>query len=557
MADGTASTCFYLSCLDPGVGKTTALIHFVQALLQSPQHRDVSVLLCFAQRQEIRSLVEDMKLDEADYAIFTGKDDTVNKPTSTPCGQARILFTTHAKLKTRCKDCRFRDAVDFHYQGDVRDVRIWDEEMLPGEQVSINMDQLAALRDPLRLPQPKLAEIIDTLDQELKKSNGNESYEWPDIEEVSGTTLWSARRDLKEPYTTYLDSLYALSGRCVLLRKTHNTSPLITALDNRDAIPEDLAPMVILDASGRIRSTYRQWEKQKSNLVQLPSAVMNYQNLTVRVMDRGSGKDAWLKHGAALAQEVAKLIDSKPDEDWLVVYHKGVNDGTIPDQIMGLLSSDAKRVAFLNWGKHQGTNEFRHIQNIILAGLNNHPPTDYEMKVRYYSDIPSDQAVPKTLVDDMQAGEHKHHILQALCRSALREGNGLRCGPCNAYIIAPKRSGVRKLLPQVFPGCKVGTWKPSKKRKATGKVQEALAYVQMYFEDYPDQVLSFTDLRSVLGYDASNFRNRIRTHDSFVAGLEALGIEECIQGNGRYNNAFCMTPSNCNPFPDDEDDWDF
>lgn len=136
----------------------------------------------------------------------------------------------------------------------------------------------------------------------------------------------------------------------------------------------------------------------------------------------------------------------------------------------------------------------------------------------------------------MQAGEHSHHILQALCRSALRQGSGLDCGPCNAYIIAPKRSGVRNLLPQVFPGCKVGIWKPTKK-KAKGKVEEALTYVQMHFEDYPDGDLPFAELRSVLGYDASNFNNRIRNHDSFKAGLEEMGIEEVIHGKGRHRNA--------------------
>lgn len=157
----------------------------------------------------------------------------------------------------------------------------------------------------------------------------------------------------------------------------------------------------------------------------------------------------------------------------------------------------------------------------------------------------------------MQAGEHKHHILQALCRSALRQGSGLECGPCNAYIIAPKSSGVRKLLPQVFPGCKVGTWKPTK-QKAKGKVQEALAYIQKYFEDYPDGVLLLRELRSALDYeDTSNFRNRVRQHDSFVAGLEKLGVEEFIQGNGRHYNALRKQDSDCNPFADDEDDWDF
>lgn len=285
--------------------------------------------------------------------------------------------------------------------------------------------------------------------------------------------------------------------------------------------------------------------------------IRNYRNLTVRVMDRGSGKTAWWSNGEALSLEVAKLIDRKPDEEWLVIYHEGVNGGAIPDQIMGLLSSDPSRVRFLNWGKHQGTNEFRLIRNVIIAGLNNHQQIDYEMKARHYSQVPNDQDVPKTLVDDMQAGEHKHHILQALCRSALRQGSGLECGPCNAYIIAPERSGVRKLLPQVFPGCKVGTWKPTK-QKAKGKVQEALTYVQMYFEDYPDGVLLLKELRSVIGYNnAFNFNNRIRNRDIFKAGLEKLGVEEVIYGKGRHYNALCKQDSDCNPFADDEDDWDF
>jgi hypothetical protein len=409
--------------------------------------------------------------------------------------------------------------------------------MLPGEVVSIDTDELAALRRPLRMLHPALTEVVEELEQALKASGGQGTYVLPDIEEATGVSLWSAQKELPQGHARHLDSLYALSGRRVLLRRTSNASTAITALDSRDAIPDDFAPVVILDASGRVRSTYSQWEKYKGNLVRLPSAVRNYRNLTVRVMDEGSGKTAWAKNCVVLALEVAKLIDSKPDEEWLVIYHQGVNSGTIPDRIMGLLSSDPSRVRFLNWGKHHGTNEFRHIHNVIIAGPNNHPETDYEMKARHYSGISNDQDVPKPFVDDMQTGEQKHHILQALCRSAIRQGNGLECGPCDAYIIAPKRSGVRDLLLQIFPGCKVGTWKPTT-QKAKGKVEEALAYVQMYFEDYPDGVLLFAELRSVIGYDnASNFRNRIRNHDSFKAGLEKLGVEEVIHGNGRHCDA--------------------
>lgn len=137
----------------------------------------------------------------------------------------------------------------------------------------------------------------------------------------------------------------------------------------------------------------------------------------------------------------------------------------------------------------------------------------------------------------MQAGEHKHHILQALCRSRLRQGNGSECGHCNAYIIAPARSKIAELLPEVFPGCKLSTWKQVKP-KARGKVYDALTHVELFFEDDPFGVLTFVELRNVLGYEASNFRNRIRKHDSFKAGLKELGVEEVILGSGRFCNAF-------------------
>lgn len=544
MADGTAPPKFFLSSLDPGVGKTTALIHFVQETLRSEQHEDVSVLLCFSQREEIKKLVDVMGLDEADFAVFT-RGEKYTGLSSTPPSEARILFTTHAMIKTRCRGRCFRDAGVFHYKGEVRDVRIWDEEMLPGEVVSINTDQLAALRDPLRASHPTLAELIKGLERELEASGGQGTFTWPDVKEATGVSYLAAKQGLEPRHASHLDNLYTLSGRRVLLRKLHNAHTVITALDNRDVIPDDLAPAVILDASGRVRATYGQWEKATGKLKRLPSVARSYRNLSVHVMDKGSGKTEWFNQGVALAHEVARMIDSKPDEEWLVVYHIGVNGGAVPDQILGLLSTNPDRVSFLNWGKHQGTNEFRHIQNVILTGLNNHPATDYEMKARYYNGISNDQRVPKALVQEIEAGEQKHHILQALCRSFVRQGKGSDCGPCNAYIIAPKRSGVRDFLPEVFPGCTVNTWDTCApaKVKLTGWVADAVAQVKAFFTKYPDGVYLYKDLRDDLGItDASNFNRRVRSHESYKSALDELGIEEIATGNHRNRNALAKKP---------------
>lgn len=548
MADGTAEPKFFLSSLDPGLGKTTALIQFVQKLLRSDEHKEVAALLCFSRLEEIARVVKEMKLDEADYAVFTGKDDAVNKMTQTPRGNARVLFTTHSMVMHLCRGFCFEDLEVFHYQGQPRTVRVWDEGMVPGKVISFDTDKLASLREPLRQSCPTLAEEIDTLEVDLKAASDRGFFKWPDVEVASGTTFREAKRYLlRDGLIDHLERLYELSGCCVRLNKSGRGSTVTTAFDSRDVIPDDLAPIVILDASGRVRETYRFWEKHKGNLERLPSATKRYPNLAIKVMDRGSGKTAWTEHGDELAQEIACLIDSKPDEKWLVIYIKGVNGGRTPDQIRGLMDTDPARVSFLNWGKHQGTNDYKDIGNVILAGMNNYAEADYEMMARYYCNIGNDQPVPKALIEKMRKGEHMDHILQALCRSSVRLGQGSDCGLCNAFLIAPKQFNIRKLLLGVFPGCTVGTWRQAK-GKLTGWVADAVAQIEAFFTSNPNGVFHYKDLRGALGItDASNFNRRVRKHESYKAKLEAMEVEEIAIGRGPHRTALAKKPLSFGP----------
>ena len=94
MADGTCQRNFYLSSLDPGVGKTSAVKHFVRHLLGSSHHQDVSVLVCLTRKAEIKRLIEDMGLLPSQFAVLTS-DKAVNALSPTPEQEARVLFTTH------------------------------------------------------------------------------------------------------------------------------------------------------------------------------------------------------------------------------------------------------------------------------------------------------------------------------------------------------------------------------------------------------------------------------------------------------------------------------
>ena len=76
MANGSLAPIAYLSSLDPGVGKTEAIIHFVRALTASPTHRRVGVLICVSHLKEIASLADRMGLPRSNFAVYTTDDAT-------------------------------------------------------------------------------------------------------------------------------------------------------------------------------------------------------------------------------------------------------------------------------------------------------------------------------------------------------------------------------------------------------------------------------------------------------------------------------------------------
>src|SRR5205085_2267168 len=71
MADGEAAPKFFLSSLDPGVGKTQTITHFVDALLSNPTYSDVGVLICVGRLDEVKTMVHNMAIPENNLAVLT------------------------------------------------------------------------------------------------------------------------------------------------------------------------------------------------------------------------------------------------------------------------------------------------------------------------------------------------------------------------------------------------------------------------------------------------------------------------------------------------------
>src|SRR6476646_4109057 len=140
MAEGGCSPAIHLSSLDPGVGKTTTVICFLRALLASKDHDHVAALVCVRRKDQIEAVVKEANLDRAHFAVLTS-DKELNALGCGTVSRARVLFTTHSMIEKRCeKNGSFNSIAAFHYRGEPRSVRIWDEAILPGQPLTISRD---------------------------------------------------------------------------------------------------------------------------------------------------------------------------------------------------------------------------------------------------------------------------------------------------------------------------------------------------------------------------------------------------------------------------------
>jgi hypothetical protein len=329
-----------------------------------------------------------------------------------------------------------------------------------------------------------------------------------------------------------IQSLWFLSGRRVTVR--HDRAKRLF-IDYHDFLPDDLTPLLILDASGRVRTTYEFWSERRGDLVRLRTGHKRYDNLTINVWSRSGSKGGWKREGPKLLEGVAEMVNSKPEEDWLIVYHRVQSTGfDLPRHIRPKFIGNPDRLKFLTWGNHQATNAYKDVSNVILAGTLFYPAPSIEALGRAAAKHPSSKgAFLKQDCDRVELGEHNHNILQALCRGSVRGCRDGICHPCTAYVIASKRSGIPQALAGVFPNAAIRPWLGVERRaELRGKAKEALDMVMRQLQAEPGGLVRFPAVARAIGYDNTNFR-KLRKSPVFVAALKAEGIIERSQGRGQ------------------------
>jgi hypothetical protein len=278
--NGLLDPSFYLSSIPAGYGKTEAIVSFVKAWKDAGFNPKGGILIALQSKDQISSLVKRLGLPKFEVGILT-KDDAIN---DLGCGSNRInedpvLITTQQMVASRTSDKFFLRAKEFYFDGKPRKLRIWDESFLISQPVTIKVGNIHALATQFGVRYAYFAEKLSAFANELKPEKAG-SYFLVDKEigRIAGAKVKADRENrerglphLPYPLARTLEAIRDAGGQSLLLASYGGKHSGLTLVGGGKPMPNDLAPAVVLDASGNVRGTYGLMEKAKRNLFRLPS----------------------------------------------------------------------------------------------------------------------------------------------------------------------------------------------------------------------------------------------------------------------------------------------
>jgi hypothetical protein len=315
------------------------------------------------------------------------------------------------------------------------------------------------------------------------------------------------------------EALFKMSGKRVRVRKDLANA----ALDYEDIFPDDLGPLLVLDASGQQRKVYEFWHADRKGLSFLRSPQKDYSGLTIHHWKRGAGQKARKEDGALIADGIAKTIEAIPaDEPILVVHFKQKSRNDVDWQEAMRSRIRRGNVSFCTWGRHTATNEFQDCRHVILVGILQYSTSQHEAIARGAKGLAVEEELSDHDFEETRLGEIAHNIFQAACRGMVRKSVGDGCPQgCHLYVIFSTQKGTgfpQALLSRLFPGAAIKDWRPVIEPK--GRAKELLRHLTA---TPPGKSVSKAELMDRMGFSHSSQLNRLLRHPDVQGVLENEG----------------------------------
>lgn len=528
---------FHLAPIDCGLGKTTALCRYIYHWKRCGFLPDNGVLIIVPTLDDIEPIVTNSGLEDSDYAIQTPDERFSEKGLGAAASNsAKVLFITHAMLKKRLAKKRFLQADEFAYRGRPRALRVCDEAILPAEPINLSVDKLLGLVAPFRpFDEPYVEQILAFVKVMRASALGSVIRVPPGLRKLpNGYSEASdkARATLTPEQHDMVQMLSMAVGRKLRLMDAKKFGRALVGCGR--SLPDDLAPMIIMDASARMRTIYDVWEQQRGNLVRLPSAINSYENLTINIWKRASGRTtlATESHRIEILDAVAAIINRKPSEKWIVVCPKDNKMAglTIAAELRPRLHQH-DNVGFVTWGRHVGSNTYRDRRNVVVIGALRVPDLTYQARYMAVSGKPADTFDGNEWTKIWKS-ELQDALLQAICRSNVRNSRNGVCGECNVHLIMTSNPDPVSMMARLFPGATVKAWQPvlPKLSGQASRLVEKLIELQ----DGGTIMISKERIRTLCGIDDRSRLSQLLAHANVRAHLTSLGISH-DHGNFRMN----------------------
>jgi hypothetical protein len=534
IVEDRAAPAYHVCQLDCGTGKTTALRFTIATMREKGVMFDrlntVGMVLCLGRLEQIEDIINELRLAPEDYAVMVGRGERTSDGRlfeelgvgRENLSKAPILFTTHAMVESRLAGARaWAEANEFFYRGRPRKLRVWDEAVFARKGITVDRYALHRVAGAIRRTSPAIEQFMRDMDTAENRS----LLIVPDLEGMcSLQTVWGwLNAGTRNALADSIKDLWFMSGKPVLVRKQGERGVLVTY---QTRLPEDIKPMLVLDASARVRATYKQQEAVDHDIVWLRHSPKRYDNVVIYFQPGRSGKEALGQEWNQRIEQVAEIIRRHPEKKALVLHHLKDQERGIGDMenavrlklaVVGGLQLDTTPydVKFLSWGRHNAVNGYADRDLIITASVFREPDPVVEARGRAAADRPVGQAYSDEELRELRHGEVLHDLLQGVSRGALRKLEGDQAQHCLVYLMASKKSGIRGELPMLFPGCQVRDgWGldadvDKKGPEFTPTQVRILQFIRGRF-DQGAVSLSYRAIRDALKLHASNFSTAMK-----------------------------------------------
>ncbi len=456
-----------------------------------------SIIIALNTLKEVDDYRNGSGLDRADYAVISSNPEFNSYGLGRErAGEARIVFTTHEQFNRQVRKAGSFEAANlFHYHGIPRSLLIWDEGLHLTPCAAINYNELRALPAAIGRGNADLVDAFERIIPDKGNLKAGDTMAIPaDMREWADKALQVCGQ-LREDTKRVFEAIGKLAGGRVRYKWYKDGWYL---LGTGMPLPADMPPTIVLDASGRLTDRYDRWAAQGLPVVQFEPVASDYANLSIKWIDRGAGNTSMANPETRhqTYRMIANIINAKPDEAWAIVLRKvltaGEREGCLPGELVEMLDPKVDPVA-ITWGRHIGTNDYRHIRKMIVLGAHEYNGAAYDAIHLAKGGTIDIDALPKKAAQDM---EYMHHMFQAVCRSNVRNHVDGVCGEAEVHFIMPTSGGRVELMRRTFPGADIEIVMPEG-IKPRNKAEQVIAAFEALFKR--QTIVTYDDLRNACG----------------------------------------------------------